>query len=265
MLRVVIADDEPAARAKLARLLRAHDDIDIVAQVATGAEAADAVRAHAPDLVLLDVRMPELDGFGVVDALSRETSGSPRVVFVTAYDEYAVRAFEVRALDYVLKPYDGERLAEALDRVRHQIELEHRPAAASLRSMLGQLLERSAEVDLTPASAPQHLERLCIRSAGKIQFVRMSEVEWIEAYGNYVRLHIGDEHPLARETMRGLAAQLDPTRFGQIHRSAIVNLDRIIEINPTVSGDSIVRLDSGTRLRLSRSFRAEVERRLARR
>ena len=261
-MRVLIADDEPAARAKLARLLAAHADVEIVGSAANGREAAELVRRARPDVVLLDVRMPEVDGFGLIEALSDDAAHAPRIVFVTAYDEYAVGAFEVRALDYVLKPFDGKRLGEALDRVRTQMELEHRPTESTVRTLLAQLRGADAEAELDPTASKQYLDRLTIRSAGSIRFIRMSEVEWIEAYGNYVRLHTDGEHPLARETLRGLAERLDPARFAQIHRGAVVNLDRVAEIRPTVSGDAIVRLASGTRLRLSRSFRADVDRRL---
>jgi two-component system LytT family response regulator len=261
-VRVLIADDEPAARAKLARLLGAHADVEVVGSAANGREAAELVRRARPDVVLLDVRMPEVDGFGLVEALADDATNAPRIVFVTAYDEYAVRAFEVRALDYVLKPFDGTRLGEALDRVRTQMELEHRPTESTVRTLLAQLRGVDDEVELDPSPSKQYLDRLTIRSAGSIRFIHMRDVEWIEAYGNYVRLHTDDEHPLARETLRGLADRLDPAHFAQIHRGAVVNLDRVAEIRPTVSGDAVVRLASGTRLRLSRSFRAEVDRRL---
>ena len=262
MLRVLIADDEPAARAKLERLLMPHADVEVVGSVSNGRDAAEAVRASSPDLVLLDVRMPELDGFGVIEALGDAAPNAPRIVFITAYDEYAVRAFEVRALDYVLKPFDGRRLAAALDRVRRQVELEHRPTEGSIRSMVDHLHERGGHADLEAASGRSYLERLTVRSTGRVQIVRVADVEWIEAYGNYVRLHARDAHPLARETLRGLVDRLDPARFAQIHRGAIVNLDRVVEVRPTGSGDAVVQLASGIRLRLSRSFRAEVDRQL---
>jgi two-component system LytT family response regulator len=260
-LRVLIADDERAARAKLQRLLQAHADVTVVGEAANGREAVEVIRATAPDLVFLDIRMPELDGFEVVAALEAAGASSPKIIFVTAFDEYAVRAFEIRAFDYLLKPYDATRLAEAMDRARNQIDLEHRPTASAVRAMLESRTpsEPEATLDETPA---RYLERVLIRSAGAVQIVRVAEIEWVEAYGNYVRLHTATQRPLARETIKRLADELDPTHFCRIHRSAIVNLDRIREMKASVSGDSIIRLDSGIRLRLSRSFRPEVEKRL---
>lgn len=263
-LRVFVADDEPAARDKLLRLLRAQSGVDVVGAASDGASAAAAIRSLAPDVAILDIRVPELDGFAALERLEPHERAALHVVFVTAYDEYAVRAFEVRALDYLLKPFDAARLAETLDRVRRQLELERRPDSASLRAVLTQLQPPIAEAELE--SQPQrYVDRICIKSAGRIQFVRAGEVEWIEAYGNYVRLHTATEHPLARETMRRLLEQLDPSDFQRIHRSAIANLRCIREVTPAISGDSIIRMQSGIRLRLSRSYRAEVVRRLAER
>jgi two-component system LytT family response regulator len=260
-LRVLVADDEPAARDKLVRLLGAHSDVTVAGIAANGADAARAIRELAPDVVLLDIRMPELDGLEVVDDVSRDGVAT-HVVFVTAYDEYAIRAFEVRALDYILKPFDAARLAETLDRLRRQVELERRPGAADIRRTIADLAAPSTEAELEHAPGQAHLERICIKSIGRVQFIRMSDVEWIEAYGNYVRLHTPTEHPLARHTIRYLSERLDPGKFCRIHRSAIANLERIREMTPTVSGDYVVRMASGLRLRLSRSYRAEVVRRL---
>jgi two-component system LytT family response regulator len=262
MLRVLIADDERAARAKLVRLLEAHGDVEVVGEATNGREAVEAIRATAPDLVFLDIRMPELNGFQTLEALDATHTATPKIVFVTAFDEYAVRAFDVRAFDYLLKPYDGARLAAALDRVRAQAELEHRPSIEALRTVLDARHAIPLEATLEPNDPPHYLERICIRADGVVHIIRARDIEWVEAYGNYVRLHTATERPLARETIKRLADQLDPARFCRIHRSAIVNLDRIREMKPSVSGDHVIRLDSGIRLRLSRSFRAEVERRL---
>ena len=261
-LRVLIADDEPAARDKLSRLLGAHPDIVVAGTASNGIEAARAVRQLAPDVVLLDIRMPELDGFEVVDEVGRDGPIGTHVVFVTAYDEYAIRAFEVRALDYILKPFDAARLSETLDRVRRQVDLERRSGGIEVKTALADLAAPTTEAELEHAPGQKHLERICIKSIGRVQFIRMSDVEWVEAYGNYVRLHAPNEHPLARHTIRHLAERLDPRKFCRIHRSAIANLERIREMTPTVSGDYVIRMASGIRLRLSRSFRAEVVRRL---
>ena len=260
-LRVLVADDEPAARDKLVRLLGGHGDVIVAGTASNGIEAAQAIRELEPDVVLLDIRMPELDGLEVVDEVGRDEAIRTHVVFVTAYDEYAIRAFEVRALDYILKPFDAARLAETLDRVRRQVELERR-SGSEIKRTLSQLAAPAAEAELEHSPGQRHLERICIKSVGKVQFIRMSDVEWIEAYGNYVRLHAPNEHPLARHTIRHLAERLDPRKFCRIHRSAIANLERIREMTPTVSGDYVIRMASGIRLRLSRSFRAEVVRRL---
>jgi two-component system LytT family response regulator len=260
-LRVLIADDERAARAKLARLLQAHDQVVVVAQASSGAAALEAIRATCPDLVFLDIRMPELDGFQVLAALEESSTAPPRVVFVTAFDEYAVRAFEVRAFDYLLKPYDGPRLADALSRVREQVDLEHRPSPAALQAILDARHPTGPEATIEEPRS-RYLERVLIRSSGTMQIVRVSDIEWVEAYGNYVRLHTATQRPLARETIKRLADELDPAHFCRIHRSAIVNLARIREMKSAVSGDCLLKLDSGMRLRLSRSFRPEVERRL---
>jgi two-component system LytT family response regulator len=263
MLRVLIADDEPAARAKLVRLLQAHADVDVVATASTGREAGAAILAHTPDLVLLDIRMPEMDGFGVVEALGGGETRAPQVIFVTAFDEYAVQAFEVRALDYVLKPYDAVRLADALERARQQTELEQRPTAAALRAVLDRTSDASAGTLGADAPGQRYLEHLSIRTAGRAQFIAVREVEWIEAYGNYIRVHTPARHTLARETLRNVAERLDPAQFCRIHRSAVVNVARIVEMKPAFSGDSVVRMESGIRLRVSRSFRPDLDRLIA--
>ena len=263
-LRVVIADDEPDARAKLRRLLDATSVSEIVAEAANGVEAIRAIHALRPDVVFLDIRMPEMDGLEVVEALT-DTTLPCKIVFVTAYDEYAVRAFEVRALDYILKPFDADRMAEALRRVRERLEFEHRPTAASIRSLLVRVEELSEATSEPYSEAPNgYLERVCIRSLGRTQFVRTVDIEWIEAYGNYVRLHTSEERALLRQPLRRLVEQLDPRRFCRIHRSAVVNLDCVEEMRPCETGDYVVQLRSGVRLKLSRVYRSELDRRLGR-
>jgi two-component system LytT family response regulator len=265
-LRVVVADDEPAALDKMTRLLKAHSDITLVAAVSNGTEAVDAIREHEPDIVFLDIRMPNLDGFGVVE---KTQSGGARfhTVCVTASDEYAVQAFDVRALDYLLKPFDAGRLRSALDRAKAQLELESQAGTKEPASPIGQvaasLREGASETELEKQPHSGYLQRLVIRSVGGTQVVRMAEIEWIEAYGNYVRLHAGGTQTLARDTLRRLSARLDPSVFCRIHRSAIVNIDKVRHIRPALSGDSVIRLDSGIRLRLSRSYRAELTRRMS--
>jgi len=263
-LRVLIADDEPDARDKLRRLLARNLDTVLVGEASNGLEAVERVRALRPDLVLLDIRMPAMDGLRATEILDATRPSSPKIVFVTAYDEYAVRAFEVRAFDYLLKPFDAERLDAALDRVRRQIDLEHRPEASALQSLFDRLQD-APRAEAVAGPRGKYLERVCVQSAGRVDVVRLIDVEWIEACGNYARLHTPNGRPMLREPLRRLDEQLDPSRFARIHRSAIVNLDRILDMRPTASGDYVIRLVSGIRLRMSRSHRAEVDRRLGRR
>ena len=261
LIRTVIADDEPAARNKLRRLLGAHRDIVIVDEAMSGVEAIDAVRRHAPDLLFLDIRMPEIDGLTALRTFDADVR--PLVVFVTAYDGYAVQAFAEKALDYLLKPFDAERLGATLVRVRERLELAERPSATAVREMIERAQEEAvSHAPTTNESGREFLRRLTVRSTGKIEIVLVSEIEWIEAAGNYVRLHTPTSRPLLRETMRNLAERLDPTHFVRIHRGALVNVDTIVRMEPLVSGDSIVRLRSGIRLRMSRSYRPAVEARL---
>lgn len=264
-LRVFIADDERDARDKLRRLLSRTLGAIVVGEASTGRETVERVRDCQPDVVLLDIRMPELDGLRAAEsiaALAPQGAPPPKVVFITAFDEYAVRAFDVRAFDYLLKPFDADRLDAALDRVRAQIELEHRPPAAVLSSLIERLQSSAADA---PDRASNYLERVCVQTNGRVQIVRLADVEWIEACGNYVRLHTSAGRPMLRETLRSLVSRLDPARFARIHRSAIVALDCIREMRPSASGDYVVELTSGARLRLSRSFRADIDKRLNRR
>jgi len=251
-LRTLIVDDEPVARRRMRRLLRADRDVEIVGESGDGAEAVEAIRASVPDLVLLDVQMPELDGFGVVRALTPEQM--PEIIFVTAHDRYAVRAFEVHALDYLLKPVDPERLAAALARARTRL-VERRKATLDPRLLA--LLE-----DL--ASGRRYLTRLPVKSEGRVLVVDLDDVDWIGAADNYVTLHVGREQHLVRETMGRLERELDPDRFVRIHRSAIVQIDRIAELRPDFHGEFAVRLRDGTTLTLSRTYRAKVEAALGR-
>lgn len=260
-IRAIIADDEPAARMKLRRLLAAHSDVVIVDEVMTGIDMIDAVRRREPDLVFLDIRMPEIDGLTALATFDSEVR--PLVVFVTAYDAYAVRAFAERALDYLLKPYDAARLASALQRVRERRELLRRPSAAAVRELIDEVRDDAAHSRAAAdGRAREYLRRISVRSTSKIEIVLVSEIEWVEAAGNYVRLHTPSARPLFRETMRHLSEQLDPSHFARVHRGALVNLNAIVNIESLASGDCIIQLRSGMRLRMSRSFRTDVESRL---
>ena len=253
-------DDEPVARRRLRRLLRTAPDVDVVGESADGAAAVEAVRALTPDLVLLDVQMPELDGFGVLQNLARAEPGGkgrtqmPEVIFVTAHDRYAVRAFEVHALDYLLKPVDADRLARALEHARVRLlERQRAPVDPRLLALLQDL-----------AAERRYLTRIPVKSEGRVLVVDLADVDWVGAADNYVILHAGPREHLMRDTMGRLERELDPDRFVRIHRSAIVQIDRIRELVSDFHGDFEVVLRDGTRLTLSRSYRAKVETALGR-
>jgi len=247
-LRCLIVDDEPLARDRLRRLLRDERDVEIAAECADGRKAVAAIVKLAPDLVFLDVQMPGLDGFGVLEALPSESI--PAVIFVTAYDQYALRAFDSQALDYLLKPFDRERFQRALGRAREELRKRH---AGTIEPRLLALLEQLEE-------QKPFLERLCIKSAGRVYFLRADDVDWIEAEGNYVRLHAGKEAHLLRETMNHLETRLDPQRFLRIHRSTIANIERIKELHPWFKGEHVVILRDGSRLTLGRAYRDRLAR-----
>lgn len=245
-IRVVTVEDEPLARERLRTLLEQEADFDLLCEVADGRSAVDAIRTRKPDLVFLDVNIPELNGFGVIEEVGVEHM--PAVVFVTAYDQFAVRAFETHALDYILKPFDEERFRSALDRARNTLSNRD---AGSLENRLYDLLGQARNAT--------HAERLAVRSGGRIVFVRTEDIDWIGAEGNYARLHIGSESHLLRETMSILEEKLGPARFLRIHRSTLVNTDAIAELEPLLQGDYVVILRDGTRLTSSRGYRANVQ------
>jgi two-component system LytT family response regulator len=251
-IRTLLVDDEPVARRRLRRLLRSERDVDIVGECADGATAVDTIRTVAPDLVLLDVQMPELDGFHVLQALGQ--AQLPDVIFVTAHDRYAVRAFEVHALDYLLKPVDADRLGKALERARARLtERQRGPVDPRLIALLQDL-----------AAERRYLARIPVKSDGRVLVVDLADVDWIGAADNYVTLHAASREYLLRDTMGRLERELDPEQFVRIHRSAIVQLDRIRELVSDFHGDFEVVLRDGTRLTLSRSYRAKVETALGR-
>jgi two-component system LytT family response regulator len=249
-LRVLVVDDEPLAREGLLALLAAEDDIEVVGQAGDGATAITAARCLTPDLLLLDVSMPEVDGFEVLAALGAEAP--PDTIFVTAHDHYAVRAFDVNAVDYLLKPVSRERFTKALQRARERLR---RGAGATPRLVeLGRDGGLEAP-DLTAGPA----RRLAVRSTGRVRFVRSEAIDWIEAADYYSRLHTGGRSVLIRESMKSLAERLDPRRFVRIHRSAIVNVDRVVEVQTRLHGGHTVTLGDGTRLPLSRSRRRALK------
>jgi two-component system LytT family response regulator len=247
-LRVLIVDDEEIARQRLRRLLAREDDVEIVGEASDGVHAVDSIRSLAPDLVFLDVQMPEVDGFAVLERLRPHLA--PAVVFVTAHDDYALRAFDVHAVDYLRKPFDAMRFKEAFSRARRRVAgVEAEDRSRKLDALLAQVA----------AHSPRSRERLMVRADGRLYFVRIDEIDWVEAAGNYVKLHVGRDTHLMRETMAGIEKMLDPSRFLRIHRSAIVNLDRVREMQPWFSGEYTVILRDGTQLRLSRVYRDRLE------
>jgi two-component system, LytTR family, response regulator len=246
-IRTVIVDDEPLARRGIRAHLKEERDVEIIAECSNGREAVHVIEEQAPDLVFLDVQMPELDGFGVLEALNVEPL--PSIIFVTAYDKYALRAFDVHALDYLLKPFDSERFSSAVERARAQIE---RRSISDLSHRLQSLID-----DLR--TNQKYAERLVIKTAGRIFFLGVEEIDWIEAADNYVRLHSrGDAH-LLRETMNSLESRLDPSQFLRVQRSAIINVRRIKEFHPLFRGEYEIVLRDGTRLTSGRGYRDRLQ------
>jgi two-component system, LytTR family, response regulator len=246
-LRVLIVDDEPPAREKLARLLAAEPGVEVIGEAIDGVEAVRAIASHEPDLVLLDVEMPRLGGFEVLDAL--EATGQeprPMVVFVTAYDRFAVRAFDVHAVDYLLKPVIAERLAEALERARAIDRRDEGQRVAGLR-------RASKEV-----RAAHPLRRFIVQVGGRLQLVDARNVVWLEAAANYVELHLEGRRHVVRGSLTSIAQRLDPERFARVHRSAVVNLDWVRELRPISHGDYRVILRNGDEVKLSRRYRHEL-------
>lgn len=246
--RVLIVDDEPIARRHLRVYLEREDDFEVVGEAGSGRRAVTAIRERRPDLVFLDVQMPELDGFGV---LARLLPGRlPAIVFVTAFDEYAVRAFRVQALDYLLKPFDDVRFAETLERTRRHLE---RPALEALAERLDGLARHTS-------GWTRPLQRLAVKVRGESIVVKTDAIDWIEAQANYVRLHCGRDSYLVRRSLSSLEKALDPFQFARVHRAAIVNADRIRRLVPWSHGDMRITLADGTELSLSRRYRDRLER-----
>lgn len=268
-VRVLVVDDEPFARQRVARLLAEHGEVTLVGEAGSGQAALAMIRERAPDVVFLDIQMPGMTGLDVVRALAPEEL--PLVVFVTAFGEHALEAFDVRALDYLLKPVDEHRFAQALDRVRDQ----HRQREASawrarVAGMLGALAPDAPAGEPAPVAAPsaapaaapadgEYADRVLVKLDDRMVIVPVARIDWIEAYGNYVRLHVGKSAVLMRERLSRFEQRLRPREFARIHRSAIVRLDAVREMKPWFSGDYLVYLNDGTQLKLSRGYRERLE------
>lgn len=251
-IKTIIVDDEPLARKTLRILLESDPDIELVAECSNGVEAVDAIHAMSPDLVFLDIQMPELDGFDVIAAL--DDGFAPVIVFVTAFDTYALKAFEVHAFDYLLKPFTDARFATALAQAK--LEVEHRTVRGLSDRLLALLADRERD------RPSRNLTRVLVKSASRVTFLKVSEIDWIEAAGSYVQLHSGTKEHLLRESLNALEAKLDPDVFLRIHRSTIVNADRVKELRADAYGEYVVVLEDGTELKMSRARRERIQARL---
>jgi len=263
MLRALIVDDEELARRGLEIRLDKFDDVEICAQSRNGREALEAVRAHAPDLMFLDVQMPGMDGFDVLRHLS--TSNMPAVIFVTAYDEFALKAFDANALDYLLKPINDDRLAEAVERARHNVDEkradEHR--AKLLRfvcELTGEELSLEAALAAAAGQHQRYPRRLAIRDGAETACIDVENIDWIDAAGDYMCVHTNGETHVLRGTMKHLEELLDPDVFIRVHRSAIVNRNRVTSMRPHRNGEYFLALGERTELKLSRTYKKNIER-----
>jgi two-component system, LytTR family, response regulator len=246
-IRAIIVDDEPLGRARIRDLLAEEEDVEVVTECETGTEAVRAIEQHRPDLVFLDIQMPELDGFGAIEALG--AGPMPAIIFVTAYDQFALKAFDAHALDYLLKPFDDARFRQALDRSRALLRQRREgDLEARMHSLLATLGRRG-----------KHLDRIVVRSGLRSVFVATAEIDWIEADGKYVRLHVKDRSYLHRDSLTRLEAVLDPELFTRIHRSIVVNSSRIREVESLFQGEYAVVLKDGTKLTSGRSYRRTIQ------
>jgi two-component system LytT family response regulator len=254
-IRALIVDDESPARSRIRQLLRDEADFKIIGECANGREAIETIKQQKPDVVFLDVQMPGLSGIDVCHAISADSNPPPLLVFVTAYDQFAVKAFEVHAIDYLLKPFDRERFKQALCHIRQQIQkLNQGGADSRLAALLGEF------------NTPQrNNERLVFKENGRVVFIKTDTIDWIESDGNYVRMHAGESAHYFRDTLSGLETQLPAGKFMRISRSTIVNLDRIKEMQPLFYGDYLVVLQNGSKLNMSRTYRDRLEAILPRR
>jgi two-component system LytT family response regulator len=251
--KTLIVDDEPLARRRVRRLLAECDEVEVVGEVGDGRAAVTAIDELRPDLVFLDVQMPDLDGFGVLAEVA--AAAMPVVVFVTAYNEHALAAFEVSALDYVLKPFEKKRFEKALERALERLREKR---SGLLQEQLAGLLKAT---QVEPAAAPaKTLKRLAVRRGERVSFVTLTEVDWLEADGPYVRLHVGKSSHLVRDSLKRLEKALDPAEFARVHRSAMVRIDRVEELRSLDHGEYEIALRGGARLKLSRSYRDVLER-----
>jgi two-component system, LytTR family, response regulator len=256
VIRTIIADDEHLARKKLRVLLDSEPGMQVVAECQDGQQAVSAIQTHRPDLLLIDIRMPDMDGFQVLKQIAPDEM--PVVVFTTAYDQFAIRAFEAHALDYLLKPFDRERLHHAVERARAELLKVHD------RDLTGRILDLLAKNIEPKIESKQVDDRMVIRAGGKVVFLDVKEIDWIEAAANYVKLNVGKDSYLLREGIGSISERLDPDRFVRIHRSVIVNVRKIKELQPCESGEYIAVLKNGKELSCSRGYRTQLQRLIGR-
>ncbi|MEI7905973.1 MAG: LytTR family DNA-binding domain-containing protein [Bacteroidota bacterium] len=244
MIRAIIVDDEPLAREKVLLFARSENDIEIVDVCANGHDALSSCKKFKPDLLFLDIQMPEMNGFEMLNQLKIDPL--PGIIFITAYDEFALRAFEFHAVDYLLKPFDRNRFTKAVNHARESIQshTQSDETALQIQTMLNSINQESARP-----------ERLIVKTNGKIIFLRMNEIDWMEAAGNYVNVHVGNEAHLIRETMNNIQDQLDPQHFIRIHRGTIINIEKVKELQPYYNGEYKVVLQNNTQVILSRGYR----------
>ena len=255
MLTVIVADDEKLARRRLVRLLEETGEVEVAAACAGGRDAVEQTIARQPQLLFLDVQMPDLDGFGVLRELAGKAA--PATVFVTAFDQYAVRAFDVHAVDYLLKPFDTARFREAFARAKDRLSSRSRGADDErIRALLADYAAGTQQATKEP------LDRVAVRVDGTLKIVRVADVDWWETDGNYVRLHVGAASHLIRSTAASIEPQLDPRAFIRIHRRYIVNVERIVEVQPWFAGDAVAVLRTGAKVRVSRTYRERLHARL---
>ena len=247
LIRTIIVDDEPLACRRVHRLLRADEEIQVLALCTNGEQAVEAIHHHHPHLLFLDIQMPGMDGFEVLEAIDKRKL--PQIIFITAYDRYAIQAFEVHAVDYLLKPFDRERFEKAVDRAKEFIRHNQQ---TNISKELEALRE---EIRLKPA----YLDRFVIKTGGRIYFLKSQHIDWIEAQGKYVAIHSGKESHVLREGISSVEEDLDPQKFVRIHRSTIVNIERVKELNPWFHGDCKITLQDGTQLMLSRHYRQRLD------
>ena len=259
-IRTLIVDDEPLARERVRSMTGLEGDLEVIGEARDGAEAVDAILSQSPDLVFLDVQMPKLDGFDVINSVGADRM--PSVVFVTAFDQHALRAFEVQALDYLLKPFDQDRFQGALRRVRQNMDAAENGELS--KRLLALVRDMKTDAPPEPHAVPsdRKSDRMVVKSGGRLFFLRADEIDWVEAAGNYVRVHVGTESHLLRDTMNAIEARLNADVFFRIHRSRIVNIERVKELQPWFNGEYVVILRNGTKLTLSRGYREKLQERL---